>query len=79
MANDQWVLANDQWVLKHAQYVKAKVVLIIPAWELADFWPVIIRLAVHWIESNVLRASQTLTLWPFDSDSSECTLTDDDR
>ena len=31
-------------VLKHAQYVKAKGVLIIPAWESADFWPVIICL-----------------------------------
>ena len=31
-------------VLKHAQYVKAKGVLIVPAWESAHFWPVIIHL-----------------------------------
>ena len=31
-------------VLKHAQFVKAKGVLIVPAWESADFWPVIDRL-----------------------------------
>ena len=31
-------------VLKHAQFVKAKGVLIIPVWESADFWPVIICL-----------------------------------
>ena len=29
-------------VLKHAQFVKAKGVLIVPAWESADFWPVIV-------------------------------------
>ena len=31
-------------VLKHAQYVKAEGVLIVPVWESADFWPVIVRL-----------------------------------
>ena len=31
-------------VLKHAQFVKAKGVLIVPVWESADFWPVIVRL-----------------------------------
>ena len=31
-------------VLKHVQYVKAKGVLIVPVWESADFWPVIVRL-----------------------------------
>ena len=31
-------------VLKHAKYVKAKGVLIVPVWESADFWPVIVRL-----------------------------------
>ena len=31
-------------VLKHVQYIKAKGVLIIPIWESADFWPVIICL-----------------------------------
>ena len=31
-------------VLKHVQYVEVKGVLIVPAWESADFWPVIIRL-----------------------------------
>ena len=31
-------------VLKHAQYVKAKGVLIVPVWESADFWPVIVCL-----------------------------------
>ena len=54
LTNDQWVLANDQWVLKHAQYVNAKGVLIIPAWESPDFWPVIVHLTVQSIKSNVL-------------------------
>ena len=31
-------------VLKHAQFVKAKGVLIVPVWESADFWPVIVCL-----------------------------------
>ena len=31
-------------VLKHAQYVKAKGALIVPVWESADFWPVIVCL-----------------------------------
>ena len=79
MTNGCWLMTNDQWVLKHAQYVKVKGVLINTAWESADCWPVIAHLTVQWVESNVSWASQTLTLWPFDSDTRECTLTDDDR
>ena len=43
-------------VLKHAQYVKAKGVLIIPVWESADFWPVIVHL---------VRAEQLIELSQF--------------
>ena len=53
------------WVLKHAQYVKAKGVLIVPVWESADFWPVIICLVKNeqLIELSKFRPTLMAAQW----------------
>ena len=52
-------------VLKHVQYIKAKGVLIVPVWESADFWPVIVRLvrAEQLIELSRFRPYLVAAQW----------------